>query len=94
MLQRALLVCWAACVPISAVLLHSETLLTHAGQQAGMAAAAAQYLHLLLPCLLLSSAAECLRQYLVAQQVVKPAMVATAAVSAAAPLFYWLFICK
>jgi MATE family multidrug resistance protein len=93
-LQRAMLVCWAACVPIVLGLMNSEPLLLHAGQQPEIAAGAAQYLRLLLPCLFTSTASECLRKYLLSQQVVRPTMIATALVTAVAPLYYWTFVCK
>ncbi len=74
-LQRAVLVCWTFCIPVVALLMDAGPLLAHAGQDAAIAGQAALYLRLLLPCLFASTAAECMRKYLLAQQVVRPTMV-------------------
>jgi len=61
-LQRALLICIAACVPISILWLCSNGLLTAMGQEVEIAALASRYLIWCIPCLFLSICSECLRK--------------------------------
>lgn len=53
-LQRALLVCWAACIPVALLWTHSESLMLSVGQSAEVAAMAGRYLQLCIPCIFLN----------------------------------------
>lgn len=70
----------------------SHALLLQLGQQPDIAALASRYLYLCIPCLFLTTTMECIRKYLQSQRAVKPAMAVAAAVLAASPLFFWLFV--
>jgi len=91
-LQRALLICAAACVPISLLWNNAETVLVDLGQPANIAAGAASYLHIVTPALLLYSIHDCIDRYLISQGVVNPSLVVAATCSGVAPLFAWLFV--
>jgi hypothetical protein len=71
-----------------------HALLLALGQQPEIAAGAARYLSALAPSLYCYVAQECLKRYLMAQGVVKPAMLITIATTCASPLLYWLFMFK
>lgn len=62
MLQRALLICVTACVPIALLWLGSQGLLTAMGQEPVISALASRYLVWCIPCLFLSICCECLRK--------------------------------
>jgi MATE family multidrug resistance protein len=94
-LQRALLVCGALCLPISAVWLNAAPILQHAmGQEPALAAVAGRYLGLCIPALFLSVGIECLRRYLVTQRAGAPAALASGAALLSSPLWFWLFVFK
>ncbi|KAF8062039.1 DTX2 [Scenedesmus sp. PABB004] len=93
-LQRALLVCWAVCIPVAALWLNSHALLLSLGQQPDIAALASRYLILCTPCLFITTAMECVRRYLQAQRAVKPAMVVAGVTLAASPALFWLFVVR
>jgi MATE family multidrug resistance protein len=88
-LQRALLICWLVCLPITLLWQHMEPLLLALGQEPQIAAGAAAYLSALTPSLYCYAAQECLKRYLMAQGVVTPAMVITIATTATSPFVYW-----
>ncbi|GBF97494.1 hypothetical protein Rsub_10417 [Raphidocelis subcapitata] len=92
LLQRALLICCAACVPVGALWLGSESLLVAMGQEPAIAAAASRYLILCIPCLFLSISCECLRKYLQSQREAKPAAIMAAAATAAAPFLFYALV--
>ncbi|KAI8466628.1 MAG: mate-domain-containing protein [Monoraphidium minutum] len=91
-LQRALLICWALCLPIAAIWLNARTLLLMTGQQEDIADIAARYLRILTPSLFIAAASDTCRRYLTAQRVVVPGMAASIATTCLSPLYNWLFI--
>lgn len=93
-LQRALLITWLMCLPISLLWTHAEPLLLAVGQKPSIAAGAARYLWCILPTLFMGAVVECLKRYLLAQQVVLPGMVITMVTSCLCPLYNWLLIFK
>mmetsp|Transcript_27021 Transcript_27021/g.73044 ORF Transcript_27021/g.73044 Transcript_27021/m.73044 type:complete len:618 (-) Transcript_27021:837-2690(-) len=91
-LQRAVVVCWAACVPLAAAWLNSEPLLLMLGQKPEIAKLGARFLIVWTPCLFLNVVTECFRRFLQAQSVVKPLAVTGAISVALAPSWYYLFM--
>lgn len=91
-LQRGVLVCWAACLPIAWFMLDTQPALLWLGQHVEIAADAAMYMRAIIPSLFLVSLQECLRKYLVTQGVVRPAMILTGLEVLMAPFFNWYFI--
>ncbi|KAL6750422.1 MATE efflux family protein [Haematococcus lacustris] len=91
-LQRSLLICALACVPITGVWMHAEWILQHLGQTPAIAAGASRYLQLTLPALYLYTIHECVDKYLLSQGVVRPALAITAASTALTPVFAWWFV--
>jgi len=93
-LQRATLVCWAACVPILLFYMHAAQILMMLGQSEEIAKGAARYLGIAGFTLLFSVVSTNNNRYLVTQQVVEPGMVCTAITSLLCPLYNWLLIYK
>ncbi|GLC44103.1 hypothetical protein PLESTB_000929000 [Pleodorina starrii] len=91
-LQRSLLVCAAAAVPISALWWHGEPILRSLGQAPEIAAGAARYLQLSLPALYSNMVFRCIDKHLLAQGVVTPGVAITAASTAMTPVYCWFFI--
>jgi len=86
-LQRALLICCAACVPITLLWLRVDGLLGALRQPPAIALRAGRYLRLISPTLYISVLQECVRRYLLAQRVVRPGMVITAVSTLLSPLY-------
>lgn len=63
-LQRALLVCWAACIPVALLWCRSAEVMVAVGQDPAIAAMAGRYLALCIPCLFLGITNDCLKKYL------------------------------
>eukprot|EP00878_Enallax_costatus_P024109 GHUV01025702.1.p1 GENE.GHUV01025702.1~~GHUV01025702.1.p1 ORF type:complete len:494 (+),score=51.79 GHUV01025702.1:73-1554(+) len=91
-LQRALLITWLTCLPIMLLWAHSEGLMLHLGQQPAIAQGAAMYLWHITPTLFMGATVECLKRYLLAQQVVLPGMVITVIAACLSPVYNWLLI--
>ncbi len=67
LLIRAVLVCWAICIPLVSVWGHAEALLLALGQSPPIAAQSAAYLAALAPSMFCYVLSECLQAYLVVQ---------------------------
>lgn len=93
-LQKALLICGLACLPITALWQYTEPILLRLKQHPDIAAGSASYLTTLTPSLYAMVLQECLKRYLMAQGVVKPAMVITVLTTCIAPGACWLLIFK
>ncbi|KAG2445740.1 hypothetical protein HXX76_000346 [Chlamydomonas incerta] len=91
-LQRSLAVCTAAAVPITALWMNAEPMLTALGQSPEIAAGAARYLLLTLPALYSYMVFDCVDKHLLAQGVVTPGVAITAAATALTPLYCWYFV--
>jgi MATE family multidrug resistance protein len=91
-LQRAVLLTGALAAAVAAAWTGIEALMVALGQDPGLAAAAARFLHLSTPALLLVSLAEALKRWLMVQGSVAPAAAAAAAAAVAAPFFCWLLV--
>ncbi|KAG2444666.1 hypothetical protein HXX76_001410 [Chlamydomonas incerta] len=91
-LQRALLICWAACVPIALFWSQADRLLMLLHQQPEIVAGACRYLHIATPALFLSAISSCVFRYLVTQQEVRPSTICTIVTSALCPLYNWFFV--
>ncbi|KAG2451395.1 hypothetical protein HYH02_003996 [Chlamydomonas schloesseri] len=91
-LQRSLAVCTAAAVPVTALWLNAEPMLTALGQSPEIAAGAARYLVLTLPALYSYMVFDCVDKHLLAQGVVAPGVAITAAATALTPLYCWYFV--
>ncbi|KAG2449055.1 hypothetical protein HYH02_005804 [Chlamydomonas schloesseri] len=91
-LQRALLICWAACLPIALFWSQADRLLTLLHQQPEIVDGATRYLHIATPALFLSAISSCVFRYLVTQQEVRPSTVCTIVTAALCPLYNWLFV--
>jgi hypothetical protein len=88
-LQRALLITWLTCLPITLLWTHSRQLLLALGQHPAVAAGASMYLTLITPALYAGALVECLKRYLLAQRVVVPGMCVTAVTALLSPLYNW-----
>lgn len=93
-LQRALLICWVACVPISVVWSQAHRLLSALGQAPEIVEGASRYLRIATPALYLSCVSSCLYRYLVTQQEVRPSTLCTIITAALCPFYNWLLIYK
>ncbi|KAG2495579.1 hypothetical protein HYH03_006179 [Edaphochlamys debaryana] len=94
-LQRALLICWVACVPISlAWVTQTSRMLTFLHQNPAIVAGASRYISMVTPALWLSVISACLFRYLVSQQEMRPSTICTIITSALCPLYNWLLIYK
>lgn len=91
-LQRSLAVCTAAAVPITALWVNAEPILTALGQSPEIASGAARYLLLTLPALYSYMVFDCVDKHLLAQGVVTPGVAITAAATALTPLYCWYFV--
>ncbi|GAX76873.1 hypothetical protein CEUSTIGMA_g4319.t1 [Chlamydomonas eustigma] len=91
-LQRAIVVCWVASIPVALLWSQSTALMVALGQDPAIAGMAGRYLCLLIPSLFITIAADCMRKYLQAQAIVSPGMYATAAAAAASPLFFYSLV--
>jgi MATE family multidrug resistance protein len=91
-LQRALLVCWVACVPVALLWSQSTALMVAAGQDPAIADMAGRYLSISMPCIFIAIATDCLKKYLQAQHIVSPGMYATAAGTLMAPVFFYSLV--
>ena len=92
MLQRALLICWTACIPVALLWSQAPFLMVAMGQRPEIAAAAGGYLMQLFPCVFLVVTADVMRKYLVAQGLALPGMCATAVAALAAPAYFHLMV--
>ncbi|KAL4448284.1 hypothetical protein ABPG75_005503 [Micractinium tetrahymenae] len=93
-LQRALLVNLCFGGAIAAAWWKSEYLFLALGQEPELAAASARYLRILAPALPVMGTTEACKRWLMAQGVVRPATVVTAAAAALSPLWNWLYIVR
>ncbi|KAF8063707.1 DTX14 [Scenedesmus sp. PABB004] len=93
-LQRAVVITWLACLPITLLWAHSERVMLALGQDPHIAAGAATYLWAITPTLFMAALTECLKRYLLAQRVVLPGMVVTIVTALAAPLYFWLLTAR
>ncbi|GLC40447.1 hypothetical protein PLESTB_001346900 [Pleodorina starrii] len=93
-LQRALLICWAACVPIALFWTQAHRLMLALHQEPLIVAGACKYLAIATPAVFLASVSSCLYRYLVTQQEVRPPMICTLITAALCPAFNWLLIYK
>ncbi|GFR39891.1 hypothetical protein Agub_g396, partial [Astrephomene gubernaculifera] len=91
-LQRALLVCWAACVPVALLWSQAPRLLAAMHQQPDIVAGASRYLSIATPALFLSVLSACLFRYLVTQHRVRPSTICTLVTAALCPIYNWLLI--
>lgn len=69
-----------------------EDLLLFIGQDPLIAAASARYVHILNPAIVAYAAMECMKRYLMAQGIVRPAMTITVISTCLAPLYFWFFV--
>ncbi|KAG2444219.1 hypothetical protein HYH02_009157 [Chlamydomonas schloesseri] len=88
-LLRAVLVCWAVCVPVVALWSNAEPFLLMLGQSPTLVAASTAYLKALAPSMFAYVLAECVQTYLVVQGVVAPTTIAKAVVTVLGPLYYY-----
>ncbi len=93
-LLRAMVVCWALCVPIALAWQHAEWLLIRLGQCPVMSATGAAYLQALVPSLFVYVLAECLQSYFVCQNNVQPATWAKGITALLGPVLYYLLMFK
>jgi MATE family multidrug resistance protein len=91
-LQRAVALTLVLAAGVCALWTQVERILVGLGQDPALAAGAARFLHLSMPSLFFLALGEALKRYLMAQNIVAPAMAAAAAGAAAAPLYFWLLI--
>ncbi|KXZ45349.1 hypothetical protein GPECTOR_56g446 [Gonium pectorale] len=93
-LQRALLICWVACLPVAAFWSQSRWLLAALHQQPEIVDGASRYLAIATPALFLSVISSCLYRYLVTQQEVRPSTICTVITALLCPAFNWALIYK
>ena len=91
-LQRALLICWTACVPVAFLWASIQPLLLSLGQPTEIASMAARYLALCIPCLFLTILTDCAKKYLQAQRIVAPGMWVTGLATALSPVFFYTLV--
>ncbi|GIL87425.1 hypothetical protein Vretimale_1667 [Volvox reticuliferus] len=91
-LQRALLICCAACTLIALFWTQAHQLLLTLHQEPEIVAGASRYLAIATPALFLSSISSCIYRYLVTQQEVRPPMICTCITAALCPAYNWLLI--
>eukprot|EP00198_Chlamydomonas_reinhardtii_P003992 XP_001693328.1 MATE efflux family protein [Chlamydomonas reinhardtii] len=77
-LLRAVVVCWAVCVPVVALWSNAEPFLLMLGQNPTLVAASTEYLKALAPSMFAYVLAECVQTYLVVQGIVAPTTIAKA----------------
>ncbi|PNW85776.1 hypothetical protein CHLRE_03g205850v5 [Chlamydomonas reinhardtii] len=88
-LLRAVVVCWAVCVPVVALWSNAEPFLLMLGQNPTLVAASTEYLKALAPSMFAYVLAECVQTYLVVQGIVAPTTIAKAVVTVVGPLYYY-----
>lgn len=93
-LQRAILICWTCCIPVSLLWSQTHRLLGLLQQPPEVVEAAAHYLSILQPALYVSCVTSCLTRYLLAQRVVLPSMAITGITAVLSPVWNWLLIFK
>ncbi|KAG2483530.1 hypothetical protein HYH03_017636 [Edaphochlamys debaryana] len=91
-LIRAVLVCWAVCVPIVALWSNAGPLLLALGQSPVLVAQSQTYLRALAPSMFAYVLAECVQTYLVVQGIVHPTTIAKAIVTVLGPVYYYGFM--
>ncbi|KAG2436928.1 hypothetical protein HXX76_006447 [Chlamydomonas incerta] len=88
-LLRAVVVCWAVCVPVVALWSNAEPFLLALGQNPTLVTASTGYLKALAPSMFAYVLAECVQTYLVVQGIVAPTTIAKAIVTVVGPLYYY-----
>ncbi|GAX72839.1 hypothetical protein CEUSTIGMA_g294.t1 [Chlamydomonas eustigma] len=91
-MQRALLVCWGACIPITLFLSHSKPALLLMSLPPEVADGASRYLLLMTPALFANALSSVLNRYLTSQRIMIPNTLCTVASACLCPVYNWMFI--
>jgi len=93
-LQRGVLICWLACIPITAVWFKVGHILTLIGMEPTIVLGASKYLTISSMALLATSLSNCLSRYFVSQTIVTPSTVCSILTACVCPYLNWFFVYK